>query len=270
MSDTGEAVIWFRLTRRGLGRAATVMLAVGLLTPMSVAAMRPVGGWGGAQPAAQPASGSVQVAVQTTARRSSAWTGSYSVYRAHAFSVQRNDYSCVAAAAQMMLNTIKGTRNHARKQQIKIWHYAQDNSYYPVSDNGADVGGWVAALEHWGAGDYYVDVASSMDAALRHAATQLRLTGKPVGLIVWGRHSGHAWVMTGVQATADPAAGGSFDVTAVQAMGPLWPYGTINGHAYDPGPGTWVGMAELTRKFTTYHAPKSPAWVGRWLTVLPG
>ena len=120
------------------------------------------------------------------------------------------------------------------------------------------------------AGSYYFDVSNTMAAALRDAAIQMRKTHKPVGIIVWGTHGGHAWVMTGFTSDHDPLAGGSFTVTSIQAMGPLWPLGTIDGHSYDPGPKTWVGMAELTRKFTAYYAPKSPEWVGKWLTVLPG
>jgi hypothetical protein len=255
---------------RAVAVCLTVLVAASLSTPLGAMAMLPVGGGSpvGTRPARSSDSGAASTQ-STRAVHAASWSGSYSVYRPHTFSVQVNDYTCVAASVQMMRNTVLGTHNHRARQQKKIWHYAQANSYYPVSDNGADAGGWVAALEHWGAGSYYVDVSNSMDAALRHAATQMRLTGKPVGMIVWGTHGGHAWVMTGFTSDADPLPGGSFTVTSIQAMGPLWPYGTINGHSYDPGPKTWVGMAELTRKFTAYYAPKSPDWVGKWLTVLP-
>lgn len=250
------------------------MLAASLAGPLTSLAMMPIGLGGGAPSTPSPtpsATPSVTPSPSPTATRQpqAGWSGSYSVYRTRTFAVQVNDFTCVAASTQMMLNTIKGTHQHSTRQQKMIWQYAQANSYYPVSDNGADVGGWVAALEHWGAGRYYFDVSSSMQTALRHAATQMRLTGKPVGIIVWGTHGGHAWVMTGFTSDRDPRSGGTFNVTSIQAMGPLWPLGTIDGHSYDPGPKTWVSLAELTRKFTAYYAPRSPEWVGRWLTVLP-
>ena len=88
-------------------------------------------------------------------------------------------------------------------------------------------------------------------------------------MIVWGQNNGHAWVMTGFRATADPRDTNDFTVTSVQAMGPLWPNGTINGRTYDPGPREWVSYSELRRKFTMFEQNSAPTWDGRWLTVLP-
>lgn len=222
------------------------------------------------QPAAQrlaldgaPATAGSRAALQA------AWAGRFSVYRPRTFSVQRTEYTCVAASTQMMLNIVKGQHDRSKSNQITYWQYAQANSRYPVRDNGADPGGWVAALGHWGAGAYSVGAHGSRQEALRAAALRIRLTGKPAGLIVWGQAGGHAWVMTGFESTADPAATNDFMVSSVQATGPLWPYGTINLRPYDPGPGQWVGMAELQRKFTAYHVRGSDDWNGRWVTVLP-
>jgi hypothetical protein len=171
----------------------------------------------------------------------------------------------------MMLNLVNGDSDRSGANQTKYWRYAQEHSRYPVRDNGADAGGWAAALRHWNAGNYSVGVHGSRQAALRAAAKRMRMTGKPVGLIVWGNGGtgGHAWVMTGFRSTADPKFTADYKVTSVQAMGPLWPYGTINGRAYDPGPKEWVGPDELRRKFTRFSDWRAPAWNGRWLTVLP-
>ncbi len=269
MAHTGSAVNVHARVRRAVALGLVALLAASFAGPLSSLAMIPIGPGGFGPPAAPPTATPTASPTPATQQPQTAWSGSYSVYRKRSFAVQVNDYTCVAASVQMMLNTIKGTHNHSTRQQKKIWHYAQANSYYPVSDNGADVGGWVAALEHWGAGSYYFDASNTMAAALRDAAIQMRKTHKPVGIIVWGTHGGHAWVMTGFTSDHDPLAGGSFTVTSIQAMGPLWPLGTIDGHSYDPGPKTWVSMAELQRKFAAYYAPKSPAWVGKWLTVLP-
>ena len=49
-------------------------------------------------------------------------------------------------------------------------------------------------------------------------------TGRPVGLLVWrGRH---AWVMSGFEATGNPASTGDFRVTRAIILDPLYPYGS--------------------------------------------
>ena len=198
------------------------------------------------------------------------WDGRYSVYRAHAHSVQKTNYYCVPTSIQMMLNLLNGHSDRSKANQTKYWKYAQANSRYPVNDNGADAGGWAAALRNWGAGSYSVGVHGSRQASLKAAAKRMRLTGKPVGLIVWGRNrGGHAWVMTGFESTADPKVTDNYTVTDVQAMGSLWPYGTINGKPYDPGPKEWVGYDELRNKFTRFEGRRERDWDGRWVTVLP-
>jgi hypothetical protein len=106
-----------------------------------------------------------------------------------------------------------------------------------------------------------------MQSALQTAASQIRETGKPVGLLVhFGRH---AWLMTGFAATADPATTSDFQVTAAEVVGPLWPLGTLNGEHFDPGPGTWMDTNDLARKFNTYTEPDQPIWYGKYVTVVP-
>lgn len=252
--------------RIALAVAAVMAMAVALPGPAAGAALLDADGGAGSAAAVthqEPTPGQVG---------SSSWAGSYSVYHAHTFAVQKTDWYCVPASIQMMLNLTKGWSDHSKSMQTVYWQYAQHYSRYPITDNGADAQGWAAALEHYGAGNYIVGVATSMQQSLRDVAKRIRATGRPAGLIVWGHHGGHAWVVTGFKSTADPnaASGTSFyDVTSIQAMGPLWPYGTINGKPFDPGPKQWVDYTELKNKFTSYVASNSPAWTGRWLTVLP-
>ena len=118
--------------------------------------------------------------------------------------VQKTDWYCVPASIQMMLNLIKGTHSKGEAAQTMYWRYAQDHSTYPITDNGADAGGWAAAMKHWGGGNYYVGIHTTMQTSLRAAAKRMRATGKPVGMIVWGRHGGHAWVMTGFKSHCRP------------------------------------------------------------------
>lgn len=202
-----------------------------------------------------------------TPAEAAGWSGRYSVYDAGSFSPQVNRYSCVGASVQMMLNMIFDESDQSARRQKRYWRYAQEHSKFVVTDNGADPHGWARALRNWGAGDYTVSKAYTIGASLRVAARRMRATAKPVGLLVW--HGGHSWVMTGFEATADPARTSEYRVTAVQAMGPLWPSGTINGRTYDPGPKTWLGLRALKRKFTQYQMPGHGPLNGRWITVVP-
>lgn len=147
--------------------------------------------------------------------------------------------------------------------------YARENSRYAehIKNGGADPKGWALALRHWGAGYYTVGGKYTRQGSLKQAATRMRATGKPVGLLVL--EGGHAWVMTGFEATADPARTSDFKVTGIQAMGSLWPDGTINGRAYDPGPKTWLSLRQVRNKFTAYRWKQATSWNGRWITVIP-
>jgi hypothetical protein len=166
-----------------------------------------------------------------------------------------------------MLNMINGTQKHSASAQKTYWRYGRDQSRYKPGNNGVDPVGWVAALEHFGAGSYAVNVASRYQRGLRQLAKAMRTTDRPVGLFV--DHGGHAWVMSGFAATADPASGSPFKVTAVQVSGPLYPNGTINGRPYDPAPGTWMSIDKLRKKFTPMNWRIAPEWHGRWLAVIP-
>jgi hypothetical protein len=195
------------------------------------------------------------------------WTGRFSVYTQGAFSMQYLDYTCVGASVQMMRNMVRGQRDHSASNQKKYWQYGRNHSRYLASNNGVDPVGWVAALEHFGAGNYSISVSSRFQRALRTIAARMRAAKRPVGLFV---HSGgHAWVATGFAATADPAATSSYTVTALQVMGPLYPYGTLDGKSYDPGPRTWLGADKLSNKFTRFRWSRAPEWDGSWVAVVP-
>ena len=196
------------------------------------------------------------------------WTGKFSVWRNGAFATQYLDYSCVGATVQMTLNLVKGAHNHSKSHQLSYLAYAAANSKYPVTDGGADPQGWAVALNHFGAGnDWGWTTSSTRQAALNEAAKQIRETGKPVGLLVY--YGRHAWLMTGFEATADPATTNDYNVTAAEVVGPLWPDGTLNGKPFDPGPGTWLSTPDLVRKFNAYTQPDQPIWYGKYVTVVP-
>lgn len=204
----------------------------------------------------------------TAGPASGAWDGRHSIWRQGAFVTQYTDFSCVGATIQIMLNLIDRSADHSRKNQFGYLDFAKEESKYPVTDLGADPQGWANALIRFGAGDDYGwTTALTMQGSLRTAARQMRETNKPVGLLV---HRGrHAWVMTGFEATADPATTDEFDVTAAEVVGPLWPHGTLNGRPFDPGPQTWMTTEVLSRKFDPYAEPNQALWSGRWVTIVP-
>ncbi|HYI23171.1 MAG TPA: hypothetical protein VEX62_11090 [Candidatus Limnocylindrales bacterium] len=195
------------------------------------------------------------------------WSGRYSVYTQGSFSQQYTNYTCVGASVQMMLNMIEGRTDHSASAQKSYWRYGRNHGRYQPNNNGVDPVGWVAALEHFGAGNYAINLATQYQPGLRQLAKRLRAEGRPIGLFV--HHGGHAWVMTGFEATADPNDTNDFKVTAVQVMGPLYPDGTIGGRRYDPGPRTWLTAKQLKKKFTPLEWGQAPEWSGRWVAVVP-
>lgn len=195
------------------------------------------------------------------------WSGSYSVYTPGSFSYQHLDYTCVGASIQMMLNMQRHQTDHSVKNQNAYWRYGNDHNRYYASNNGVDPQGWVAALEHFGAGNYSINVATRFQSGLKVLAQRMRATGKAIGLFV--HDGGHAWVMTGFRSTGDPATTNDYTVTALQVMGPLYPDGTIGGKSYDPGPGTWMALDKLRTKFTPMRWARAPEWNGRWTAVVP-
>ena len=194
------------------------------------------------------------------------WTGSYSVYTQGSFSAQQLDYTCVGASVQMMRNMIKGETDHSADVQFTYWRYGHDHERYK-GGKGIDPVGWVAALEHFGAGSYSISAVTQFQASLHALAAAMRASGRPVGLFV--HHGGHAWVMTGFEATADPQKSAGYRVTAIQVMGPLYPHGTIAGGPYDPGPRTWLTVDKLRVKFTPVRFSRAPEWDGHWVAVVP-
>jgi hypothetical protein len=196
------------------------------------------------------------------------WNGRYSIWRAGAFAPQYLDASCVGATIQIMLNLVHGRASDGKRAQLEYLDYARDQSQYPVFDDGADPEGWARAMREYGGGSDYGWVNDeTIENALHRAASQMRKTSKPIGLLVhFGRH---AWVMTGFESTADPDTTNDFEVIAAEVVGPLWPNGTLNGQRFDPGPRTWMNVRTLGRKFDPYVVPGQSIWAGKYVTIVP-
>jgi hypothetical protein len=143
------------------------------------------------------------------------------------FVAQNNFVQCVGASMQMMLNIMGAANDRTATTQRDLQVLARSLSG-PTRDGiqrqGASVRGWSGGLNWLGAGPYHLVGTTTLDEALRRAATAIRQTGKPVGLLVWrGRH---AWVMSGFKATADPLTTSKFEVTGAFVLDPLYPHGS--------------------------------------------
>lgn len=219
---------------------------------------------------ANAASGSQPAFISGRLRVITSWTGTVDLYRKGVFSSQATIRWCVAASIQMMLNIIRDQQDHTYDNQLRYIQYARLHDGYPPGSaaKGTDAQGWVVALNHFGGSTSYHWVASQrFKWALRSAVRQLRRTGKPVGLVV--AHSTHAWVMTGFDATADPATTSAFRVEHVYVMGPLYPRQPHNG--YDPPPDKRLSVTQLRNFLNRYYdtrRPKNP-WQGSFVTIQP-
>ena len=191
------------------------------------------------------------------------------------FVAQTNFVQCVGASMQMMLNMIQPGADRSASTQRRLQALAREWSG-PAPDGfdrrGASVVGWAAGLNQLGVGPYVLEGSDTLEAALLAAARAIRLTGKPVGLLMW--HGRHAWVMSGFRATADPLAPGA-RVTAVTVEDPLYPYGSST-WGPSPSPGATLTPSDLGRQFVPRRSsnrllatPWGAELAGKYVLVLP-
>jgi hypothetical protein len=165
------------------------------------------------------------------------------------FVAQTDFVQCVGASMQMMLNMIrtKDDRTFRTQRSLQVLARTLSGSRSDGSQRkGASVRGWTSGLNTLSAGPYRTVGESTIQAALKTAASAMRETGRPVGLLVWrGRH---AWVMAGFKATADPALTDDFKVLQVIVMDPLYPYGSSVWGA-SPKPREAISVSTVGRQF---------------------
>ncbi len=194
------------------------------------------------------------------------WSGEYNVYRPGVFVTQYTWTWCVGASSQAMLNIINDTTNHRKRRQRRLVTYAMAHDQFLHSNKGgSDAVGWTATLNHFGGGRYEVSTAITYRHAVRKAVRRIRKTGKPVGLLVMGGR--HAWVLTGFEATADPALTNDFQVSAVYVLGPLYPRQQKG--FFDLEPNTRLSWQQFKQPFRRFDDPDSPDFSGYWVTVVP-
>jgi hypothetical protein len=198
----------------------------------------------------------------------SRWTGGIDLYRTGVFTTQKTWLWCTAADVQIMRNITDQATDHTRANQERYFNYMRAHNRYdiPVAD-GVDPAGWTAGLRHYVDDRYRLVASSSFNSALRSAVTALRRTNLPVGITV--AHGGHAWVLTGFTATADPARTTNFVVLTVRVVGPLWGLQSRT-YGYDMRPDKVLTTLQLKGFFTPWHyAGVKMAWEDRWVSVQP-
>jgi hypothetical protein len=188
------------------------------------------------------------------------------LYRSGVFVTQYRWTWCVGASSQMMLNIIQGKSNQSQSRQKKLVKYAMRHDGFANSEKGgSDATGFANTLRHFGGGSYSVVKSTSYAQAVKRAAKRIRATNKPVGLLVMGGR--HAWVLSGFDATADPASTSSFSVTHVYVVGPLYPK-QQKGY-FDRPPDTRLTYTQFKTPFHVFDDPDSPQFAGYWVTVNP-
>jgi hypothetical protein len=104
--------------------------------------------------------------------------------------------------------------------------------------------------------------------AYKAGATAIRLTGRPVALLVW--RGAHNWVMSGFRSTADPALGDAFKVTHLWIEDVWYPrISDIWGTSRPPD--TLVPAGRMPEDYLPWRRPtgRYPGKDGRFVLIVP-
>ena len=213
---------------------------------------------------------------------------SMNLYERGDFVHQATEHWCVSASVQTMMNIIDdGRPNRSRKFQRRLhfqgreldndrdddddddrWAGRRNTREYRLGLHGLGLTDWRDLLNKHGYGPYRLERAPTRKNAIRKAAKALRMTGRPVGLVVW--RGAHAWVMSGFTATGDPAYTNDFKVKSVFIQDVWYPYvSSIWGPS--PPPNANVPVAALGQDYLRYDRPgrRHPMRDGKFMMILP-
>jgi hypothetical protein len=188
---------------------------------------------------------------------------------------------CIAASMQMMLNIVLPAKNDTtvatQKKLIELARSFKRSGSSPSGfstsatstfrPRGASGRGWALGLGKLGAGPYRITSATTFEAALELVARSIRRTGRPAGIVVW--HGTHAWVVSGFEATADPATHATFEVTALVVMDPWYPRST-RGYGASPKPMTTMPIRDLKKEYLPWSRPnRTSTQTGLFVMLIP-
>ena len=196
---------------------------------------------------------------------------SINLYREGVFVSEYTRYYCLPAAMQVMINIMSdGPPDTSRETQDDLYALADELDGYEFPERVRDVEpeGWARGLRRLGYGRFRVVARPTLEGAVRLAARQLRLTGKPVGLLTW--RGAHSWVMSGFEADADPLASDDFTVSGVWIQDVWWPRISERWGPSDP-PNTLVPVERLPVDYKRYRRPygEFPDKDGQFVLIVP-
>ena len=190
--------------------------------------------------------------------------GAYSrdVYLSTGYERQIDTRTCTAAAAAMMLNFI--ARRDLNFDQMSVLRYEQPRDALDNAvQRGSDPLGWSRAATYYSRYSgtpttYKWETFSSAASALRRAAKQIAVTGKPVGLLV--SNGGHAMVMTGFTGSANPAT------TSVWTLDTVW-ISDPNGYSHR----SYAAASSPLNVYLQMDATPTydAAWYGKYIVIVP-
>jgi hypothetical protein len=186
------------------------------------------------------------------------------------FVSQMNKYACMAGALQNMLNIIGPKVDTTTARQVAISHLIVANTTKQDSLNGGyGPAGWAITLTQLGAGHYRLLIDNTFNQAMLDAATALRKTGRPVGLLTWW--GAHSWVMTGFRSNVDPRYNpNGFILLGAFIVDPFYPRkSSIWGQTLPPD--SFRDMAAMAHNYIGWKRPEGhyPGRDGKWLLVVP-
>jgi len=200
-------------------------------------------------------------------------SGPYSMdlYREGAFVSEAEKYMCLPAAMQVMINIMKdGPVDTTAETQWRLYEEARTYLIPPYvnGDTGAQPEGWAKTLNAEGYGPYRMAIRPTMEEAIKLAAKQIRLTNKPVGLLVW--RGAHSWSMSGFQSDVDPLTTDDFNVLGIYAEDVWYPrISSIWGPSFEPD--TFDPYDQLNIDYKHYRRPREvhPDKDGQWVLIVP-
>jgi hypothetical protein len=175
---------------------------------------------------------------------------------------------CVPASILTMMHMIDPARIRKMPTQDELDRLARSLSSPRLRGAGSEPEGWAKSLNRLGYGPYEVRAERTRAAAIAAAARAIRLTGRPVGLLI--RRGAHAWVMSGFRATGDPAYTNDFAVTDIDVQDPWYPrVSSIWGPSRPPDATVRVGL--VAEEYLAWRRPavRYPEMDGKFVLVVP-
>lgn len=188
------------------------------------------------------------------------------LYRKGDFVTEMTPIWCAPAALQTMINIMSPGADQSRARQKAL--HALARKLGPAPDKGSEPEGEARALEASGFGPYQVAAAKSRSAAIKAAAKAVRMTGRPVALLVW--RGAHNWVVSGFRSTADPALTDDFRVTHLRIEDVWYPrISNIWGSSRPPDSLVPVGL--MPEDYLPWRRPtgRYPDKDGRYVLIVP-